>query len=189
MIRDEYVSDIYGYEDTTQFLYNTKIIIQAFGAGESKITCQQVSENGSTVINNSSCYYYHGNKLNSFMINSVGNFTVSLNGNGCSEESIIGYKACEMLGIPVVVILEIPKTSKIDTQTHIKYRTNEAKVIDMFVPQYGQCSMCSANTYIWTHDEPSCSKHLGVISVLRPLHYVTQCHSSFRDESFIYELS
>lgn len=98
------------------------------------------------------------------------------------NEPIMGYKVCNLLGYNVIVTLSIIDRL-IDTQDNTKYRANGVTVIDMFVPQPGNCEKCGINTYLY-EDGFKCSNHSTKPTCL-PLYRVKKCYSN-HDADFEY---
>jgi hypothetical protein len=173
-------------------LYNTDVVIHQWGGDTKtvKVTYEQKSSDG-TVVNNSTSYYEGGKKIEGMTIRPDGKFTVDvLDPEQYNITGIIGYKVVKNGAHQVVVVLDVPKTSLIDTGDHIKYRTNRAKVVDMFVPQFDKCKKCQLMTafYDTSKKEFRCSKH---ISGMRSTSMVARCrvtegYSALRDSTYKY---
>lgn len=165
------------YTNHPGLLYNTDVIINKWGDDSKtvKVTYEQKSPDG-TVVNNSTSYYEGGKKIDGFTIRPDGKFSIDvLDPESYNVTGIIGYKVVKNGVHQVIVVLDVPQTSHLDTGDHQKYRTDCAKVIDMFIPQFDKCTKCKLNTvfYDTSKNEFRCSKH---ISGLRSTSMVARCH-------------
>ena len=187
-IDDYYIAidEIYNESD---FINNTSIIIHQYGNSVNKIICQQINDTGN-IIHQTSSIFVNGNKVNCSEIDEQGNETHTLvykSGQIYSGETI-GYKFLLLNKVPVICILGIG--NKVDTHDHIKYRCNNAQVLDLFVPLCGNCTheKCNLKTFIFSDKDKvfKCSKHCFPLDItFCPFIHVTEAYSYY-DRTFKY---
>lgn len=190
----DYVFKILTSDGEKKMEISTDVIIMQWGNGENKVTkvnCEQYTSDG-TVVNNTTSYYSKQKKTEGFKLDPDGRFTPLVENSQNlypNASGMIGYKLTKFRGFSVITVLDVPLTSRIDTGDHIKYRTNEAIVIDMFIPCNGLCNVCSKNTFLCNENNDfMCSQHMTGIARVNPYFYIPESYSALFNTGYKYSV-